>query len=207
MRLMESMKIWFASLTAVLALNSASAQLFSPESFQYSLFGALIGGSVGGDYHCGYYQWSGENAAIGAGVGLVAGTLIGEARRKEYENAPYAYPPSAYGYRYGNDYASGYRYSSSRPNYAVGGTLVGAASGALIGEGVSGKPGQGAAIGAAAGLALGSIAEHNARKRERPVPTPYVQADSSPRQSVWQTTPISRYQIPDAPRVPDAPTF
>jgi len=201
------MKIWLASLTAALALNTASAQLLSPESFQYSLLGALIGGSVGGDYHCGYYRWNGDNAAIGAGVGLLAGTLIGEARRKEYQNVPYVYPPPAYGYRYGYEYTPNAGYSGSRPNYAVGGTLLGTASGALISEGTSGKPGQGAAIGAAAGLVLGSIAEHNARRQEARVTTAQVQQASAPRPSVWQTAPRSPHQIPDAPRVPDAPTF
>ena len=201
------MKIWFASLTAALALNSASAQLLSPESFQYSLFGALIGGSVGGDYHCGYYRWSGENAAIGAGVGLIAGTLIGEARRQQYYNAPYAYSPPAYGYRYGDESAPATGYTSSRPNYAVGGTLLGAASGALIGEGASGKPGQGAAIGAAAGLVLGGLAEHHARKSEAPPVPARTQSAPVNQTLVWQSTPRSPHQVPDAPLVPDAPTF
>ena len=80
----------------------------------------MIGGSVGGDYHCGHYGWSGENAAIGAGVGLIAGTLLGEARRQQSQNAPYAYPPPAYGYRYGYNSAPANSAPYSRPNYAVG---------------------------------------------------------------------------------------
>jgi len=204
------MKKWFVSLAAVLALNSASAQLLSPESFQYSLLGALIGGSVGGDYHCGHYGWSGENAAIGAGVGLIAGTLLGQARQQS-QNAPYAYSPSPYGYSYGYGSAPVNNAPSSRPNYAVGGTLIGAASGALIGEGTSGKPGQGAAIGAAAGLVLGGIAEHNARRRESapPAQSQYIASAPAPaaRQSAWQSAPVAYNRIPDAPRVPDAPTF
>jgi hypothetical protein len=255
------MKLWIASLTAACALNSASAQWLPPESFQYSLLGALIGGAVGGHSHCGYYHWNGENAAIGAGVGLAAGTLIGEARRQQYYNTPYAYP-TAYaptpGYGYapyayyppsapaytpapypppGPVYASAPApaaapapgYTPARPNYAVGGTLVGAASGALIGEGTSGHPGKGAAIGAAAGLVLGGLAEHGARKQEAaaryttvhsqaPAPTqapaPAVASDPPPATaasaaptSVWQATPALHPPASNAPRVPDAPTF
>jgi uncharacterized protein YcfJ len=201
------MKIWFVNLAAALALNGASAQVFSPESFQFSLLGAIMGGSVGGDYHCGHYHWSGENAAIGAGVGLLAGTLIGEVRRQQYSNAPYSYPPPASGYHHGYNYAPDHAYSVSRPNYAVGGALLGAASGALIGEGANGKPGQGAAIGAAAGLVLGGISEHHARQREQPAPANEVQPLPGARTSVWQAAPRSFQQIGDAPRVPDAPTF
>ena len=199
------MKLWTASLTAVLALNGASAQLFSPESIQYSLLGAFIGGVAGGNnhYHCGYYGWSGEGAAIGAGIGLVAGTLIGETRRQQYASAPYAYPATP-GY--------GYAPAPLRPNYAVSGTLIGAASGALIGQGAGDKPGQGAAIGAAAGLVLGSVAEHSARKHESapaglgqtaPAATPGKVAPGT----IRQRAPAPRHQVPDAPRVPDAPTF
>jgi uncharacterized membrane protein len=202
-----AMKVWLASLTAMLVLNSANAQLFSPEAWNGALFGALLGGSVGGDRHCG---WSGNGAAIGAGVGFVAGALIGEANRERYDNAPYAYSRPAYGYAYsyGPGY-SGYYSPGARPNYAVSGTLTGAAAGALIGEGTSGKPGQGAAIGAAVGLVLGSVAEQQARQRERAdfaghrLPVTVV----PDRPSVWQASLAPRHQIPDAPRVPDAPTF
>lgn len=201
------MKIWFASLTAALALNNASAQLLSPESLQYSFLGAMIGGSVGGDYHCGHYHWSGENAALGAGVGLIAGTLLGQARQQQSQNAPSASPPTAYGYSYGYN-PSPAKPAASRPNYALSGTLVGAASGALIGEGVSGRPGQGAAIGAATGLVLGGIAEHNARKRETPPPAnDSAPAPSSGAKSAWTSTPVAYNRVPDAPRVADAPTF
>ena len=191
------MKLWWASLTVVLALHSASAQLFSPASLQFGLLGAFIGGAAGDGRHCG---WSGDGAAIGAGVGLVAGALISESRRQQYYNSPYDYPPPAYSY-----------YEPVRPNYAVSGALLGAASGALIGEGTSRQPGRGAAIGAAAGLVLGSVAESQARQREAasvipgyPAPVPAV---AGARASVWSPGPVPRFQIPDAPRVPAAPTF
>ena len=227
------MKLWFASLSAALALNSASAQLLSPESLQYSFLGAMIGGAVGGDSHCVHYHWSGENAAIGAGVGLLAGTLLGQARRQQSYSTPAAYPPApGYGYAPYPSYAppapapapATYTSAPARPNYAIGGTLVGAASGALIGEGVSGEPGKGAAIGAAAGLVLGGLAEHSARKHEaaarntavQPEPPPAASSSSGPpapasagsaSKSVWQSAPAPQHQIPDAPRVPDAPTL
>ena len=213
------MKSLIAGLTLVLALNSASAQLISPESVQYSLLGAFIGGVAGGNQnHCGNYQFSSDGAAIGAGIGLVTGTVIGEARRKQAESTPTTYSTaSGYGY-----YApapaptTGSASASARPNYALGGTLVGAASGALIGEGSSGQAAEGAAIGAAAGLLVGGIAEHKARKQESAAQaknnsTP-ANAQDKPPTIVAQSAQAPKAsgparQIPDAPRVPDARTF
>ena len=156
---------------ACVTLLSARAQLFSPESIGGAFWGSLIGRIAGGDCHHGF---SGQGAAIGAGVGLLAGALVGEARRQDYYNpSPVVYAPApmaSVGYGYGpggpspyvyytpNAYsAPGYYYRPTRPNYAVGGTLLGAASGALIGEGASGKPGGGAAIGAGVGLLAGAL--------------------------------------------------
>ena len=89
------------TLLASTLLVSAQAQLFSPESFSGALWGSLIGGVVGGD---GRHGFSGEGAAIGAGAGLLAGAILGEARRQDYYCAqPYvcATTPSAgYGYSY-----------------------------------------------------------------------------------------------------------
>ena len=214
-------------------LLSAQAQLFSPEAWGGAFWGSLIGGIAGSDCRHGF---SGEGAAIGAGVGLLTGALAGEARRHDYyAGQSYSYstepvygPPYAY-YAPNSYCAPGNYYQPSRPNYAVGGTLLGAASGALIGA-ASDQPGEGAAIGAAAGLVLGGIAEHATRKQERkvatvqalPAPQPAPQSPSSEVESrqrlesqVTSTPgPTSTYywtappqQIPDAPRVPDAPTF
>jgi hypothetical protein len=97
----------------------------------------------------------------------------------------------------------------------------------LIGQGSSGNPGEGAAIGAGAGLVLGAIAEHVAQKREKKAittaeysPVPQAQAEEPqvepPQQHeiTSQPCPTSTYywtappkQVPNAPRVPDAPTF
>ena len=220
---------------------SASAQLFGPESLSGAFWGSLIGGIAGSDCHDGF---SGEGAAIGAGVGLLAGAIAGEARRWDYDySQPYAYSPASsvsLGYGYGscgssayvyyspNSYcAPGYYYRPARPNYAVSGTVLGAASGALIGS-ASHDAGQGAAIGAAAGLVLGSVAEVAAQKREHrpasedqstPAPPTQPQTESPVETSSLSgqitSTPCptstyhwtTRPQIPDAPRVPDAPTF
>jgi hypothetical protein len=77
----------------------------------------------------------------------------------------------------------------------------------LIGEGTSGKPGEGAAIGAAAGLLVGGIAEHNARRRERTMAAAQQPSNPTPAPSAWTPAPTIYHHVPDAPRVPDAPTF
>lgn len=222
-------------------LLSAPAQLFSPEALGGAMWGSMIGGIAGADCHD---SFSGEGAAIGAGVGLLVGALAGEARRNDgYVGQPSGYVPAptlSLGYGYGscgnsayvyyapNSYcAPGYYYRPTRPNYVVSGTVLGAASGALIGAGNE-QAGQGAAIGAAAGLVLGSVAELAARRHQpevvatptptqpataslptqdaRPQPQDAAQITSQPcATSTYTWTP--RPQIADAPRVPDAPTF
>lgn len=234
------------ALLAVTALLPARAQLFGPESLGGALWGGLIGGIVGSDCRSGF---SGEGAAIGAGVGLLAGAIVGESRRYHYYDSPgYAYYPStsvSFGYGYGHCgsgvsanlhfspapyyaptryYQPTRYYRPARPNYALRGTLLGAASGALIGAG-NNQPGEGAAIGAAAGMVLGSAAELAARRQERRIAAdstkslpqspaqlppqaqqsnPSAQRDPANTTYYWITP---RHQISDAPRVPDAPTF
>jgi len=245
------MKKLLVTVMASATLLSAEAQLFSPEALNGAMFGSLIGGLVGGSGNngCGYNYgcgngFSGQGAAIGAGVGLLAGALVGEARRNDYYvEQPCVYTPTpavSFGYGYGNSVSSayvyyapnaytapGYYYRPTRPNYAVSGTLLGAASGALIGAG-SEQAGKGAAIGAAAGLVLGGVAELAAKKQTQEVvavqstiqptttttiqdvrpqtPDASVQITSQPcATSTYTWTP--RPQIADSPRVPDAPTF
>lgn len=231
------MKKLLLTLLTVAVLLPARAQLFSPSSLNGALWGSLIGGIAGGDCRHGF---SGNGAAIGAGVGLLAGAIAGESRRNYYHESPgYAYataPSVSFGYGYGhhgssayvyyapNSYcAPNYYYPASRPNYAVGGTLLGAASGALIGAG-SRDAGKGAAIGAATGLVLGSVAEASAQRRERRATAVVQSTPALPQQpQVRQAAPpaqvtsrpgatstyhwTTRPQIADAPQVPDAPTF
>jgi len=166
------------------ALVPARAQWLHPEAVQGALFGSFVGGIAGGN-HC--HGFSGRGAAIGAGVGLIAGSLIGESRRDRYYDASgYVYPTSpsvnvSFGYGYGSCGSSAYVYYApnrycapgtyyrpTRPNYVVSGTVLGAASGALIGS-ANHNAGEGAAIGAAAGLVLGGVAELGARKEEQAV--------------------------------------
>jgi uncharacterized protein YcfJ len=221
---------------------SAQAQLFGPSSLNGAFWGSLIGGMVGSDCHHGF---SGQGAAIGAGVGLVAGAIVGEANRYNgYDSsspAVYPTPSVTLGYGYGscgtsayvyyspnsyyapNYYYNGHSvdYSAARPNYAVNGTFLGAASGALIGSS-SHDAGKGAAIGAASGLVLGSLAEIAARRHESRVVT--QSTETAPHASAAHSEPLrpeitskpsststyywtARPQIADAPRVPDAPTF
>jgi len=225
-------------LMSCVALLKSQAQLLRPESVGGALWGGLIGGIVGGNRSHGF---SGNGAAIGAGVGLIAGTLASESRRSYYGDSPSygdtTYPSVSFGYGYGtcgrsaylyyspNYYcAPGYYYPSTRPNYAVSGTVLGAASGALIGSANHHNAGKGALIGAGAGLLLGSVAEHAARNEERAFVAQNTVAPSQPQvvsmqpaatrpsitskpgtTSTYYWTP--RPQIADAPPVPDAPTF
>lgn len=221
------------------ALVPARAQWLHPEAVQGALFGSFIGGIAGGN-HC--HGFSGRGAAIGAGVGLIAGSLIGESRRDRYYDASgYVYPTSpsvnvSFGYGYGSCGSSAYVYYApnrycapgtyyrpTRPNYVVSGTVLGAASGALIGS-ANHNAGEGAAIGAAAGLMLGGVAEISARKNEQAVlaqtgaaseqsqvssvqpaiPRPGVtSAPCATSTYTWAAHP----PIANAPNVPDAPTF
>lgn len=225
-------------------LLPARAQLFSPEAFSGAAMGAMIGGIAGGSsysYGCGaYHSFSGQGAAIGAGIGLLAGALVGAANQHAaYAEQPVTYtssPMAVAGYGYGSTYtyyapnaytAPGYYYRPNQPNYAVGGTLLGAASGALIGAG-SEQAGKGAAIGAAAGLVLGSVAQIASQQQAKAAvavqtstqpatasttPDPGLQSSDSSAQITSQPCATSTYhwtprpQIADAPRVPDAPTF
>ena len=231
-------KILLTFLT-VATLFPARAQLFGPESLGGAFWGSLIGGLAGSDRRHGF---SGNGAAIGAGVGLVAGALVGESRRHYYYDSPgYVYAPApsvSFGYGYGHGGSSGYvyyspnrycapnyYYRSTRPNYAVSGTFLGAASGALIGAGTH-DAGKGAAFGAAAGLVLGGVAEASAQRHEQraavavqSTPAAQTQAPMQPPAAMPQSEITSRPgasstyywtvrpQIADAPRVPDAPTF
>lgn len=210
--------IWIAGATFL----SAQAQLLSPQSVNGALWGGLIGGVIGGD-RC--HGFSGNGAAIGAGVGLLAGSLAHNSSRYSYYDEPVSYysaPSVSFGYGYGRSYghcgssayvyyapnnylAPGYYYRATRPNYAVSGTILGATSGALIGAGRH-DAGKGALIGAAAGLAFGSVAEHATRREEQreivsqyvPQPTVVVAATSDIRPQTLDV-PVVSAQITSKP--------
>lgn len=230
------MKKLIIILLSGIGLIPARAQWLHPEAVQGAFLGGLIGGIAGSHHHA----FSGRNAALGAGVGLLAGTLMGEANRSRYDYGTTFYADPAvslnlgYGYyHHGRSVYVGYTpgwyraprtdYRATRPNYAVSGTVLGAASGALIGA-ASHHAGQGAIIGAAAGLVVGGVTEAATIKRERaeaqnvnpqvetvstfarPPEGASHQITSQPsRTSTYYWTP--RPQIADAPRVPNAPTF
>jgi len=213
-------------------LTGARAQLLTPEALGGAFWGTLIGGLAGANCH---QSFSGNGAALGAGIGLAAGALIGEVNRQSAYNARpeyVAYGPApvipgypapvyvqpGYGYMYQPAYV--YPPAPQRPNYAVGGTLVGALAGGLIGASQN-NGWEGAGIGAASGLVLGGIAEAVARNHEKKLSNPTsAVAVAHPPQAVYApppaqpmtthkppASPLTVRQVPDAPRVPDAPTF
>jgi len=104
------MKKLILTILASSALATAQAQLLSPQAFNGAVLGSLIGGIAAGDCHHGL---SGEGAAIGAGIGWLAGALVGAAeRRSYYASQPYYYAPAApyaqpgYGYVYAPAYVA-----------------------------------------------------------------------------------------------------
>ena len=134
------MKRTILACLAGMTVMSSQAQFLNPDSIGGAAIGAFWGGILGGDCHHGF---SGEAAAIGAGIGFLTGTLVNESRKREYEyysSQPAVYVPQptvSLGYGYGpepsatyvyyapNNYmAPAYYYQPSRPNYAVGGTLA-----------------------------------------------------------------------------------
>jgi hypothetical protein len=164
------MKTNIALALALLALAPAQAQVFRPTSASGVVLGGIAGAIIGHNSgSLNHNAWQG--AAIGAGTGLLFGSIIGESRYQngwartqvpvpDYSGA-YVYRDSPYYY----DGGPGYVYD--RPNYAATGTLLGGIAGAIIGNNSHGHNSwRGAAIGAGAGLLLGSIAENNARRRE-----------------------------------------
>lgn len=129
----------------------ARAQFCSPEAWGGAAFGALLGGVIGGDCH----GLSGTGAAIGAGVGFLAGAAVSASNAKYCSEAFYAEPiPVA-------QPGVGYVYTPAPVVYCAPPPPA--------------RP----------------KAEKAAKKGKPSKPAVVVSA----------------HQIPDAPRVPDAPTF
>ena len=151
------------------------AQLFSPESLTGAALGGLAGGIIG--HNSGRH--GGEGAAIGAGVGLLLGSLAHHERRERaYYHVGYDQP-----------------YYFHRPNYALGGAVLGGVAGAVIGHNSGRHGGEGAVIGAGAGLLFGSIAESEARRRERARATALQYERTA---QVTQTIPATQSSAPPA---------
>jgi hypothetical protein len=196
------MKISIALALALLALAPAQAQIFRPESAGGVVLGGIAGAIIGnnsGSLH--HNAWQG--AAIGAGAGLLFGSMAGESR---YQNAwtgtqvPTPDYSGAYVYRVSPYYyGGGPAYVYDRPNYAATGTLLGGIAGAIIGNNSHGHNAwRGAAIGAGAGLLFGSIAENNARHREAAA-AQVVTASPAPAPAPQNVTIINNYSGNSAP--------
>ncbi|ACB74773.1 YMGG-like glycine zipper-containing protein [Opitutus terrae] len=179
------MKTLTALMLALLTLAPIRAQTLRPEAVNGAVLGGIAGAVIGhnsGDLR--HNAWRG--AAYGAGAGLLLGHLAGEAnaryagtqvpvpdypRTYVYREAPgyYGQPVyRSYGGTYYNDadYDTGY---AARPDYRGSGLVLGALAGAIIGHNsgdLRHNGWRGAAYGAGLGYVLGSIAEHNARRRE-----------------------------------------
>ena len=209
---LDRMKRLICSLLVVGAVLTARAQGLPPESFGGALWGAMLGGIIGSDCHHGF---SGTGAAIGAGVGFIAGTIAGESRRNSGEPYPaYAtvsvsagYPAcgSPYVYYAPNAYcAPGYYYRPVGPAFAVSTTVVA--------TGNSGNTTRGESQPVAAQPTPAATASENSTPQTTTASS--AQPQSSQEQPVVQSsaTPstsatFAARQIPDAPRVPEAPTF
>ena len=183
------MKTTIAFALALLALVPAQAQIFRPESNGGVVLGGIAGAIIGnnsGSLH--HNAWQG--AAIGAGVGLLFGSALGETR---YQPGAYVYRDSPYYY----DSGPGYAYD--RPDYAATGTLLGGIAGAIIGNDSHGHNAwRGAAIGAGAGYLFGSIAESNVRRRAA-VAAQVVAASPAPAPAPQNVTVINNYYGNSAP--------
>ncbi|HTZ21542.1 MAG TPA: YMGG-like glycine zipper-containing protein [Opitutaceae bacterium] len=161
------MKTTIALVLALLALAPAQAQIFRPESVGGVVLGGIAGAVIGHNSgSLNHNAWQG--AAIGAGTGLLLGSIIGDSRYQNTWAGTQVPVPGAYVYR-----DAPYYYDDGpvdvydRPDYAATGTLLGGIAGAIIGNNSRGHNAwRGAAIGAGAGYLLGSIAENNARRRE-----------------------------------------
>ncbi len=158
---------------ALLALPPASAQVFGPRTASGAVFGGMTGALIG--RHSGSL---GHSAWRGAGYGVGAGLLFGAAADHYYLQrmatrvpVPSSYYPRAYVYRevpvgYYHEPIYADEVGAGRSSYATQGLLLGALTGAILGNN-SGSLGhnawRGAAYGAGAGLLLGALADHQAR--------------------------------------------
>jgi uncharacterized protein YcfJ len=179
----------------------AQAQLFSREA----LGGAALGGVVGGIIGHNSRGRTAEGVGIGAGAGLVLGSLLHNARDENgycAAQVPVAAAPGYYAY------TPAY-YQPARPNYALSGAALGGIAGGIIGHNQGGRTMEGVGIGAGAGLLLGGLAEQHARRHERiyyiqPVVTYPAPVVVAPAPVVTAPTPIAAAPAPAASAVQTA---
>lgn len=166
------MKTTFALALAVVAFAPVQAQTLRPEIVTGTLLGGAAGAIIGhnsGDLH--HNGWRG--AAIGAGAGLLLGSMAAQANDRYYSTqVPVPDAPRTYVYREAPVYYQEPTFAtraSERGDYRTNGLLLGALAGGIIGHNsgdLRHNGWRGAAIGAGVGYLLGAVAENNARKRE-----------------------------------------
>jgi uncharacterized protein YcfJ len=153
------------TLAMILAVTSVRGQIFSNESLTGALMGGIIGGVIGHNHH----RQTAEGAAIGAGAGWLLGTIVHNQKELSRQENSY-YQPTTTTYSYQPVYTTTYTTTTyTRPNYAIGGVILGGIVGGVIGHNHHRQTAEGIAIGAASGLVLGTLAEQNARLKERNV--------------------------------------
>lgn len=162
------MKTPFSLLLTMLALAPAQAQIFRPEAASGVVLGAITGAIIGNNSgSLNHNTWQG--AAIGAGTGLLLGSIVGDARDQQSWRNTQVPVPAAPGDIYRSAPAS-YAYApAGRPDYSAMGMLLGGIAGAIIGHNSGDwhhNGWRGAAIGAGAGYILGRVAEQNVRYQE-----------------------------------------
>jgi len=174
------------------------------------ILGILLGAGSLTVHADGYNYYHGHHGHSGPTFSFSFGAYPYYSSYPYYSYPAYSYPVYSSPV-YSAPYSSGYGYGGyTRPNYAVGGTLLGALAGGIIGNSVHHQGWEGAGIGAAAGLFLGSLAESNARAREQSAyaapQLSYSQANYIPDAPVVNNAPTvnNAPSVPDAPRVPSS---
>jgi uncharacterized protein YcfJ len=169
------MKTFWLAVTILTLAMPSRAQLFGPDSLGGAVLGGLVGGVIG--HNSG--RRTAEGAAIGAGVGAVLGAISGNQRRV---NDGWGEPAPV---------------GAQRPNYALGGAVLGGIAGGVIGHNNGRQTAEGIAIGAGAGLLLGTLAEQSARRAEAAA-TPVMVMSPTPVSAVASTVEVA----PETPSVP-----